>query len=151
MPPRAGADRSLAVTSATRPTVLVAENDEDNRFMLRVLLEMKGYRVVEARDGQEAIEVAQTERPGLILTDLQMPRLGGFAITRYLRQHPQLRKVPIVVVSGHDPTHHRTLALAAGCTAYLVKPIDFDHLEKLLSDLLPLASRSPICAEDAAL
>ena len=107
--------------------------------MLRVLLEMKGYRVVEASDGQEAIEVAQTERPGLVFTDLQMPRLNGFAITRYLRLHPQLRNVPIVVVSGHDPTQHRKLALAAGCTEYLVKPIDFDHLEKLLGDLLPLA------------
>ena len=140
MPPRAGADRLLAVSSAdARPTVLVAENDEDNRLMLRFLLEMKGYRVVEARDGQEAIEVAQTERPGLVLTDLHMPRLNGFEITRYLRLHPQLRKVPIVVVSGHDPTQHRKLALAAGCTEYLVKPIDFDRLEKLLGDLLPLA------------
>ncbi len=116
--------------------IMVAEDDNDNRLMLRTLLEMKGYRVVEARDGEEAISVAQGERPDLILIDLQLPRLNGFAVTRFFRHDDALRDVPIIVVSAHDPARHRQLALAAGCNDYLHKPIDFHHLEKLLDSLI---------------
>ena len=123
-----------------RPTVMVAEDDADIRLIMRMLLELKGYRVVEASEGQEAIRVAEESRPDLILMDLQLPRLNGFAVTRHMRQHDQLREVPIVIVSGHDPAKHRRLALAAGCNEYLLKPINFDHLEELLARLLPTAA-----------
>jgi chemosensory pili system protein ChpA (sensor histidine kinase/response regulator) len=117
-------------------TVLLAEDDADIRLMLRTLLEARGYRVVEAKDGPATLEVAEAERPDIILMDLQLPRLNGFAITRHVRQSDMLRHVPIVVVSGHDPAKHRNLALAAGCNAYLQKPIDLDQLEALISRLL---------------
>jgi CheY-like chemotaxis protein len=121
-----------------RPTIMVVEDDADNRLMMKTLLGMKGYRVVEARDGQEAIEVSERERPGMVITDWQLPRLNGFALARRLREHPELSAVPIVILSGHDPVQYRAEALAAGCNEFLGKPIDFDLLEKTLSRLLPL-------------
>jgi chemosensory pili system protein ChpA (sensor histidine kinase/response regulator) len=69
--------------------------------------------------------------------DLQLPRLNGFAVTRFMRQNDSLRQVPIIIVSAHDPAKHRNLALAAGCNAYVQKPVDFDRLEEVISTLLP--------------
>jgi CheY-like chemotaxis protein len=118
-------------------TVLVVEDFEDNRFMMRRLLEMSGYRVVEAINGEEAVEIAKRERPGLILMDLSLPLLDGLAATRRIRQHKELRDVPIVAVSAHDTADYHADALAAGCNDYVTKPIDFDQLEALLGRLLP--------------
>ncbi|HEX8853430.1 MAG TPA: response regulator [Pyrinomonadaceae bacterium] len=119
-----------------RPVVLVVEDFEDNRFMMRRLLEMSGYRVVEAVNGQEAVETAQRERPDLILMDLSLPLLDGLAATRRIRQQDGLSKVPIVAVSAHDTADFHADALAAGCNEYVTKPIDFDQLEGLLSRLI---------------
>ena len=119
------------------PTVMVVEDFEDNRFMMRRLLEMSGYRVLEAINGEEAVELARRERPQLILMDLSLPQLDGLAATRRIRQHADLRDVPIVAVSAHDTADFHADALAAGCNDYVTKPIDFDQLEALLSRLLP--------------
>jgi two-component system, cell cycle response regulator DivK len=121
-------------------TVLVVEDFEDNRFMMRRLLEMSGYRVLEAINGEEAVEMAERERPGLILMDLSLPLLDGLAATRRIRQHEALRNVPIVAVSAHDTADFHADALAAGCNDYVTKPIDFDQLEALLGRLLPKKS-----------
>jgi len=115
----------------------MVEDFEDNRFMMRRLLEMSGYRVIEAMNGEEAVEVAWRERPGLILMDLSLPLLDGLAATRRIRQQPELRNVPIVAVSAHDTADFHADALAAGCNDYVTKPIDFDQLEALLDRLLP--------------
>ena len=117
-------------------TVLVAEDDEDIRLMMLTLLRMKGYKTAEARDGQETLDVARALRPDVILMDVQMPRLNGFAVARFVRQTESLRGVPIIVVSAHDPAKHRNLALAAGCNAYVQKPVDFDSLDGLIINLL---------------
>ncbi len=117
-------------------TVLVAEDDADIRLMMKLLLGMKGYRVLEAGDGQETLDVAREARPDVILMDLQLPRLNGFAVARFLRQTDALRAVPIIVVSAHDPAKHRNLALAAGCNAYVQKPIDIDRLDEMILGLL---------------
>jgi CheY-like chemotaxis protein len=122
-------------------TVLVVEDFEDNRFMMRRLLEMSGYRVVEAVNGQEAVETAQRERPDLILMDLSLPLLDGLAATRRIRQQDGLSKVPIVAVSAHDTADFHADALAAGCNEYVTKPIDFDELEGLLSRLMENSDR----------
>jgi two-component system, cell cycle response regulator DivK len=123
------------------PTVMVVEDFEDNRFMMRRLLEMSGYRVLEAVNGEEAIELAHRERPQLILMDLSLPQLDGLAATRRIRQYPDMKDVPIVAVSAHDTADFHADALAAGCNDYVTKPIDFDQLEALLSRLLPKNSR----------
>jgi CheY-like chemotaxis protein len=119
------------------PTILVVEDFEDNRFMMRRLLEMSGYRVVEAVNGEEAVTLACSELPELILMDLSLPQLDGLAATRRIRQHPELKEVPIVAVSAHDTADFHADALAAGCNDYVTKPIDFDELEALLNRLLP--------------
>lgn len=119
------------------PTIMVVEDFEDNRFMMRRLLEMSGYHVLEAVNGQEAVEIARRERPSLILMDLSLPLLDGLAATRRIRQEASLRDVPIVAVSAHDTADFHADALAAGCNDYVTKPIDFDQLEALLEKLLP--------------
>jgi two-component system cell cycle response regulator DivK len=116
---------------------LLVEDFEDSRFMMRQLLEMAGYNVVEATDGEEAIELAVTKQPELILMDLSLPKLDGLAATRRIRQQRGLSEVPIVAVSAHDSPGLRTEALAAGCDEYVTKPIDFDQLSSLLTRLLP--------------
>jgi two-component system cell cycle response regulator DivK len=126
----------MTQTSAPEPVVLVVEDFEDNRFMMRRLLEMSGYRVVEAVNGEQAVEAAVGERPDLILMDLSLPKLDGLAATRRIRQHDALSQTPIVAVSAHDTTDFHADALAAGCNEYVTKPIDFDQLEALLKKLL---------------
>src|SRR5437588_13023591 len=102
---------------------------------------MSGYRVIEATNSEEAIDLACRVVPGLILIDLSLPQLDGLATTRRIRQHPELPQVPIVAVSAHDTADFHADALAAGCNDYVTKPIDFDQLEALLARLLPKSSR----------
>jgi CheY-like chemotaxis protein len=139
----------------TSITILVAEDDEDNRFTLKILLEMRGYRVLTAANGHEAIALAEREHVDLILMDLRMPLLNGLAATRQLRQHasPRLRQIPILALSAYDPAQHRAVAIAAGCNDYVTKPIDYDRLEKLIETLLPAPIAptmpdSPVLAEN---
>jgi len=117
-------------------TVLVVEDFADNRFMMRRLLEMSGYHVIEAVDGKEAVEMAGREHPDLILMDLSLPQLDGLDATRRIRQLDGLARVPIIAVSAHDTKDFHADALAAGCNEYVTKPIDFDELEATLKKLL---------------
>lgn len=117
-------------------TVLLVEDTEDNRFMMRRLLEMAGYGVVEATNGEEAVRLAESERPALILMDLSLPVIDGLAATRAIRKLDGLSKTPIVAVSAHDTSDFQAEALAAGCDSYITKPIDFSHLEVLIARLL---------------
>ena len=121
--------------SDSRPTVLVVEDFEDNRFMMRRLLEMSGYYVVEAVNGKQAVEKAESERPDIILMDLSLPQLDGLAATRQIRGRDGMDKVPIIAVSAHDSADFHAQALAAGCNEYVTKPIDFDQLVQLLDRL----------------
>jgi len=116
--------------------VLLVEDTEDNRFMMRRLLEMSGYTVVEALNGEEAVRMADTERPQIILMDLSLPIIDGLAATRQIRELPDLKDVPIVAVSAHDTADFHSEALAAGCNSYITKPIDFGELELLIGRLL---------------
>jgi CheY-like chemotaxis protein len=117
-------------------TVLLVEDTEDNRFMMRRLLEMAGYRVVEATNGEEAVRLAESESPDLILMDLSLPVLDGLAATRAIRKLNGLSKTPIIAVSAHDTSDFQSDALAAGCDSYITKPIDFSQLEQLIARLL---------------
>ena len=121
---------------AKQPKILLVEDTEDNRFMMRRLLEMDGYAVVEARNGQEAVRLAETEKPQLVLMDLSLPVIDGLAATRLIRQLPGFAKTPIIAVSAHDTADFKGDALAAGCNSYITKPIDFAELEELIAKLL---------------
>ena len=104
--------------------------------MMRRLLEMAGHSVIEATDGEQAVAVALSQRPDLILMDLSLPKLDGLAATRRIRESPDFRDVPIVAVSAHDGGDSRDAALAAGCNEYVTKPIDFDQLNNLITRFL---------------
>jgi two-component system cell cycle response regulator DivK len=117
-------------------TVLVVEDTEDNRQMMRRLLEMSGFRVVEATNGREAVEVASQVQPQIILMDLSLPIIDGLAATRQIRNQPELNTVPIVAVSAHDTADFHSEALDAGCNAYVTKPINYTELEHLVTRLI---------------
>ena len=100
-------------SQANQQKILLVEDTEDNRFMMHRLLEMDGYIVVEARNGQEAVTVARAEKPQLILMDLSLPVIDGLAATRLLRRIPEFAKTPIIAVSAHDTADFKAEALAA--------------------------------------
>ena len=104
--------------------------------MMRRLLEMEGYDVVEAHNGEEAVKVAAQENPSLILMDLSLPIIDGLAATRLIRKIAALEKTPIIAVSAHDTADFQAEAFEAGCHRYMTKPIDFGELEKLIKELL---------------
>jgi CheY-like chemotaxis protein len=117
-------------------TILLVEDYQETRAMLRIWLERRGYRLVEAADGQEAVDLAPLAHPDLILMDLRLPELNGIAATRRLRQDVGLQDVPVVALSALDPSMFREAALSVGCVEYLTKPIDLDKLEDVLTRLL---------------
>lgn len=118
--------------------VLVVEDVDDTRELMRLALEEHGYRVLEAADGEQAIEVALAEHPDVILMDLSLPVLDGLEATERLRQHKEFSTTPIVAVTAHQETDLRAGAQASGFTAYVTKPIDFNWLHELLNELLAL-------------
>ena len=129
------------------PLVLVAEDHEDTRFLLRMILEGRGLSVIEACDGEEAVLTAEREAPDLILMDGSLPRLDGVAATRRMRGLESLASVPIVFVSGHAAPQQQLAAREAGCDDYLVKPFDLERLDRFLERLLP--GRRSTHAEEA--
>jgi CheY-like chemotaxis protein len=122
-----------------KPIVLVADDNDDTRQMFQALLSAKGYRVIEASDGEQTVEIVQHDNPGLVLLDLGLPRMNGINVIRRLRKELNLIKIPVVVITGYD-THFET-ALAAGCDDYLLKPIDFDRLDTILDHYVPTQAK----------
>ena len=107
---------------SSRATILIAEDHEDSREALRMLLDAFGYRVETATNGREAVETALAQQPDLILMDVMMPELDGFEATRRLREHAGFRQVPIVALTAMEGARERVMA--AGCDDYVAKPID---------------------------
>ena len=118
------------------PTILIAEDNDDLRSMLRQLLEANGYRVLEAVDGREAVSVAMTERPELVLMDLGLPGTDGLSAVTEIREHISAAEVLILIVSAYDRLEYRTEAISAGCSGYITKPIDPAALLKTINLLL---------------
>jgi two-component system cell cycle response regulator DivK len=107
-------------------TVLLIEDNDQNRYLTTFLLEKNGFRVVTAIDGLSGIEMAKEVLPGLILLDIQLPRLDGYQVARLLRQDRRLQNVPIIAVTSYAMPGDREEALASGCDGYIEKPIDPD-------------------------
>ena len=119
------------------PLVMLVEDFRDTREMMRRMLEMQGCRVVEASNGQEAIELSQRGGLDLVLMDLNMPVLDGFTATLRIREYERTRDVPVVAVTAFDTAEFRAAAGAVGCCDFVVKPIDHEHLSALITRLLP--------------
>ena len=105
-------------------TILVIEDNEQNRYLTTFLLEQNGYKVESAADGPCGIELARNLNPDLILLDIQLPVMDGYAVARALRGIESLRNVPIIAVTSYAMVGDREKCLAAGCTGYIEKPID---------------------------
>ncbi|MCU1265668.1 MAG: divK [Acidobacteria bacterium] len=121
--------------TATDRTILVVEDFEDTRFAMRLDLEHRGYRVIEAADGKTAVELALQEHPDIILMDLSLPYLDGFEATRQIREDEQMQGVTIVAVTAHQESTFRQGAKTSGFDAYVTKPIDMDWLMELINGL----------------
>ena len=117
------------------PVVLIVEDHDDTREMLKTFLGMVGCHVIEAENGERALNVAEKVCPDLILLDMKMPRVDGVTVTRLIRSHPNLHEVPIIAVTGIATPHFQAEVLRAGCNYYLEKPIDFNRLEELIQML----------------
>ena len=128
-------EERLAAAGAN-PVVMLVEDFADTREMMRRVLERGGCRVLEAANGQEAIELAQRERLDLILMDLNMPVLDGFTATLRIREYEPTRDVPVVAVTAFDTAEFRAAATAVGCSEYIVKPLDFERLSSILKQFL---------------
>jgi two-component system cell cycle response regulator DivK len=117
-------------------TVLIVEDSEDARYFMRLELEQLGYRIVEAENGEKAVEVAERERPDIILMDLSLPVMDGIAATERIRSRDGFKTVPVIAVTAHQETDFRADAKAAGFDAYVTKPIDVPWLSELIEGLL---------------
>lgn len=104
--------------------VLLIEDNEQNRYLATFLLEKSGYAVVAASDGTQGIDLAERLRPRMILLDIQLPGMDGYAVARALREKPALHDVPIVAVTSYAMAGDREKTIAAGCNGYMEKPIN---------------------------
>jgi CheY-like chemotaxis protein len=104
--------------------ILYIEDNEQNLYLVTFMMEKHGYEVIAARDGQEGIERAAAVSPDLILLDIQLPVMDGYAVARQLRANPDLAGIPIVAITSYAMVGDREKSLAAGCTGYIEKPIN---------------------------
>jgi CheY-like chemotaxis protein len=118
-------------------TILLVEDYVDSREMMRLLLEGLSYRILEARNGREALDLAATETPDLVLTDFNLPDLDGTTLIKRLRKlGDKMSRVPVIMLTAHDRGKIYELAMAAGCSAFFTKPVSFALLEKAINTLL---------------
>jgi|SRR6185503_8954819 CheY-like chemotaxis protein len=116
--------------------VLLVEDVEDTRLFMRLALEDQGFIVFEAEDGQAAVASAERDTPDVILMDLTLPRMDGFAAAKLMREKRELQNVPIIAVTAHQETGFRTDAKESGFDAYVTKPIDINSLKELINGLI---------------
>ena len=120
-------------------TIMVVEDYDDTRLLLKKGLEGLGYSVLEASNGQEAVDIAAREHLDLILMDLDLPILDGIVATQLIRQQSDMR-VPIVAVTAYPMSYTRVKAFAEGCDEYMAKPIDMSELARLVNRYLKPAA-----------
>ena len=126
----------MAMQEKAKPTILVVDDFDDTRLLFRTWLERKGFLVIEAEDGNEAVSLAENKRPDLIIMDLEMPELDGLAATRKIRNIKGLENVPVLAVSAYGAEQFREDALAAGCNEYVSTPFEPEALETLIRSLV---------------
>ena len=117
--------------------ILVVEDQEDNRRILRDLLTSAGYEMIEAVTGEEGVASATTHRPDLILMDIQLPGLDGYEATRRIKGNPALRQIPIIAVTSYALSGDDAKAFEAGCDAYVTKPFSPRALLAKIREHLP--------------
>jgi CheY-like chemotaxis protein len=138
-PATAGVETPVSVSPATHATILIAENEENNRHLMEQILKLNGYSCLLAANGRDALRALEHERVDLVLIDLSMPVLDGYRTTELIRQRPGGATLPIVAVTAHAMGGDRERAFQSGCTEYLVKPFRPRDLVRLVERLLQSA------------
>jgi two-component system cell cycle response regulator DivK len=118
-------------------TILVIEDHEDNRRIMRDLLTSSGYEVIEAVSGEEGVTAAETHHPDLILLDIQLPGIDGYEVARRIKANPDLQKIPIIAVTSYALSGDDVKAFEAGCNAYVTKPFSPRKLLAQIREYLP--------------
>ena len=116
--------------------ILLVEDNDANREMLSRRLKRRGFAVLEAADGQQAVDTAQSAKPELILMDMSLPVIDGWEATRRIKGDPALKHIPVIGLTAHAMVGDRELALQAGCNEYATKPVDFEQLVATINRLL---------------
>jgi two-component system cell cycle response regulator DivK len=119
-----------------RTVILYIEDDPANRILVRRVLEAEGYRVLEAENGTQGLEIAQTEQLGAILVDIHMPDMDGFEVMARLKAIPRIASVPLIALTAMVMKGDRERTLEAGCSGYIEKPIDVDLLPEQVALVL---------------
>lgn len=127
-----------------RPVVLIVDDHDDTRELIKFVLERKGYRIVEAEDGEVALERGAEAHPDLVLMDLAIPKLDGLGVMKQLRERTDMQDTPILFISAHAESTVRDQALAAGCNEYLTKPLDLDNLLRVLDQYISKKKNEPL-------
>ena len=120
----------------SKSVILYVEDNKDNRLLVRRVLEAEGYTMVEASSAEDAMERIKTTRPNLILMDINMPDVDGYALTARIKRTPGFASVPIVAVTANVMRGDREKSLEAGCDGYIQKPIDIDQLTQQIERFL---------------
>ncbi len=118
-------------------TILVIEDHEDNRRIMRDLLTSSGYEINEAVSGEEGVTAAETHHPDLILLDIQLPGIDGYEVARRIKANPDLQKIPIIAVTSYALSGDDVKAFEAGCNAYVTKPFSPRKLLAEIREYLP--------------
>lgn len=117
-------------------TILVADDDPGTRLSISDYLELSGYLVVSAKDGQQALEMVERHRPHLIVTDITMPQIDGYELVRQVRRQPAFRLLPVIFLTERTNTEERIRGYQMGCDIYLPKPFDLEELGVIIRNLL---------------
>jgi two-component system, cell cycle response regulator DivK len=121
--------------------ILIIEDNEQNLYLIKYILEKHGYETLSATDGQKGISLAVTDKPDLILLDIQLPLMDGYAVARKLHLNPDLGKIPIVAVTSYAMPGDRNKVLESGCNGYIEKPINPDTFVSQVEQHLPIGNR----------
>ncbi len=116
--------------------ILIVEDNLQNMRLIEMTLRPKGYRLLTATDGEEALDMATREKPDLIIMDIYLPKVSGLEVTKRLRQMPAFNHVPIIAVTAHAMKGDKEKIIEAGCDAYLPKPINTRQLPEVVTEML---------------
>ncbi len=122
-----------------KKTILLIEDNPQNRYLVKFLLETRGYEILQAETGPQGLAMAAHHRPDLILLDIQLPGMDGHAVAQALKSDPQLKAIPIVAVTSYAMVGDREKCLAAGAEGYIEKPIDPESFGDEVERFLPVA------------
>ena len=118
------------------PKILIVEDNPQNMMVIIMTLRPYGYTLLEAVDGEEALKIANKEKPALILIDVQLPKMDGLEVTRRLRQMPAFSHIPIIALTAYAMKGDKERIIAAGCDTYLAKPFSIHELRRVVAEML---------------